>query len=361
MDKLKTWLILNRAPGIGPVKARQILKFFKKPENILNSTHQDRRQTGLFSKQALEYFARQDFSCIEPDLDLMKDKNTNIIYQGHKDYPKLLQEISDPPLILYLKGDDKLLAMPQIAIVGSRNPDNSGKDLSYKFARKLAENGFTVTSGLASGIDSAAHEGALAGKGFTIAVMGTGIDRVYPVKNTRLAEKILNTGLLVSEFLPGTPPEAKNFPRRNRIISGLSLGALVVQAALRSGSLITARLAAEQGREVFAIPGSIHNPLAHGPHFLIKQGAKLTEATDDIFEELAGFLKFIEDKPDAGHKRRSKKVGGLLRFIEYEPMLIDDLVAKSRLAMDKIMPELLELELKGNIEMLAGGKVQRIC
>ena len=192
-------------------------------------------------------------------------------------YPELLKQIADPPSILFVQGDVSLLAKWQIALVGSRNPSASGRDTAYEFSRYLAQDGITINSGLAMGIDAASHQGALAAGGKTIAVIGTGLDRVYPAKHRELAHEIASTGAIVSEFALGTSPRAENFPRRNRIISGLSLGTVVVEAAVKSGSLITARMAMEQGREVFAIPGSIHNPLARGCHQLIRQGAKLVE------------------------------------------------------------------------------------
>jgi len=359
MQELESWLILNHAPGIGPIRAQKILEIFDKPENIICCQSKERKQTGLFPKPALDYFAAQNFTLIDKDLALLKELNTNIIHLGHADYPQLLSEIPDPPLVLYLRGSKNILSMPQVSIVGSRNPDAVGRRLSYTFARDLAQNGVTITSGMASGIDTCAHQGGLQGNAGTIAVMGTGLDRIYPGKNRELAHKIAANGLLLSEFAPGTGPKAENFPRRNRVISGLSLGTLVVQAALKSGSLITARLASEQGREVFAVPGAIKNPLTRGTHALIKQGAKLVETTNDILEELPGMLQLVQSM--ASEVTTKDKDSSLLQYIEFEPMLIDDLVSKSQLAVDKVSAELLELELVGKVQMLSGTRVQRIA
>ncbi len=360
MNELESWLILSRIPGVGLVRAQKLLEIFASPQEIIESSLQEKKQTGLFPKPALDFFDKEDFSIIEQDLALLKQDNTSIIHIGHADYPSLLMEIHDPPLVLYLRGNVNILSMPQIAIVGSRNPDSSGKRLSYTFAKTLAGSGLIITSGMASGIDSAAHLGALEGGGSTVAIMGTGLDRVYPAKNKKLAHMIAEAGFLVSEFPPGTSPKAENFPRRNRIISGLSLGTLVVQAVVKSGSLISARLASEQGREVFAVPGSINNPLSRGPHELIRQGAKLVETADDIFEELQGMLGYMEKTAPVKSKNNPKISTSLLQHIEYEPMLMDDLVSKSNLDMNQISAELLDLELAGQIEILSGGRLQRI-
>jgi len=215
-------------------------------------------------------------------------------------YPALLKEIADPPPLLFVRGDPAVLSRPQLGIVGSRNPTPGGRSLAEDFARSLSRCGLVVTSGMALGIDAAGHRGALRGGGTTLAVAGTGPDRIYPARHRDLARAIVEQGAIISEFAPGTPALPSNFPRRNRIISGLSLGVLVVEAACRSGSLITARLAAEQGREVFALPGSIHNPLARGCHHLIRQGAKLVEDIEDIVEELGPLAAVISHRSGDG-------------------------------------------------------------
>ena len=230
--------------------------------------------------------------------DWTKDIDHRVIAPGSEDFPELLARIADPPAELYVAGDVEALHLPAIAIVGSRNPTEGGRRNAYAFARHLSRAGFCIVSGLALGIDTAAHRGALDGGGKTIAVLGHGIDRIYPPQNEALAKEIVANGAVCTEFPPGYPPRRENFPRRNRLISGLALGTLVVEAAKRSGSLISARLAGEQGREIFAIPGSIHNPMARGCHQLIRQGAKLVESADDILSELAPLVRHLLELPD---------------------------------------------------------------
>ncbi|HKY92945.1 MAG TPA: DNA-processing protein DprA [Nevskiaceae bacterium] len=278
-------------------------------------------------------------------------------------YPARLREIADPPAALHFRGDPELLGLPQIAIVGSRNATPQGLEIAEAFASELAGRGIVITSGLALGIDGAAHRGALAAGGTTIAVCGTGLDRIYPAKHRALGQEIVAKGLMVSEFPPGTPAIPGNFPQRNRIISGLSLGVLVVEAALDSGSLITARLAAEQGRDVFAIPGSIHNVMVRGCHRLIRQGAKLVESVDDILEEIAPQLApWLEaskravppaNEPPAQH-------AALLAVLGDRPLSVDALVEKLRQPVDVIAQALTELELEGHIRSMPGGRVMRV-
>ena len=298
----------------------------------------------------------------------------HLLTWAHPAYPKALLESGDAPIVLYAKGLIELLAKPAIAMVGSRNCSQSGADTAEAFAQAFAERGVTVVSGMALGIDAASHVGALraanansgstiaaqsgstiaAQSGSTIAVVGTGIDRVYPAKNKVLAHAIAERGLIISEYPLGTPPLAENFPKRNRIISGLSLGVLVVEASMNSGSLITARLAGDQGREVFAIPGSIHSTFHKGCHHLIKQGAKLVETAQDVLEELR------MDAGDAAAKvQASAAPTGLLQHIEHAPIDVDMLVARSGLAVDQIVTELTMLELSGSVEQLPGGRWQR--
>ncbi|HKE93563.1 MAG TPA: DNA-processing protein DprA, partial [Povalibacter sp.] len=288
-------------------------------------------------------------------------------------YPRLLAELSDAPVGLYVRGNPELLAMPQLAMVGARNPTPPGAETAHSFAEHLARCGLSITSGLAVGIDAASHRGALAASGTTIAVCGTGLDSHYPRNNAGLAEEIATRGALVSEFPPGTPPLKCNFPRRNRIISGLALGTLVVEAAVQSGSLITARLAAEQGREVFAIPGSIHNPMARGCHRLIRQGAKLVETADDIFEELRALAGALHPPAQAAAAaprpempgipeisatsgpRLDKEYEILLDALGFEPAGVDLLVVRTGLRADEVASMLLILELEGHINPYPGG------
>jgi len=275
-------------------------------------------------------------------------------------YPPLLKEISDPPLVLYVAGDATLLSLPQLAMVGSRHPSSFGLEKASQFAKTLSDKGLIITSGLALGIDGACHQGALSGSGKTIAVMGTGLGRIYPQAHYNLAEQIKQHGAIVSEFPWNTPPSPWNFPRRNRIISGLSVGVLVVEAALGSGSLITARCAVEQNREVFAMPGSIHHPLARGCHQLIRQGAKLVESAQDIIEELTSFIDFFKEsdkipEPQASLHDLEETQRKLLNHIDYAATAMDVIQTRSRLTASQVSSILLFLELKGYIEAVQGG------
>jgi len=276
-------------------------------------------------------------------------------------YPALLRQLYAPPPLLYVRGEVQNLNLPQIAMVGSRNPSPAGGEDAFRFARQLADMGFVITSGLALGVDGAAHRGALAANAATIAVMGTGIDRIYPHRHRALAQEIIaKGGTLVSELPLGMKPQANHFPRRNRIISGMSLGVLVVEAALKSGSLITARYAMEQGREVFAIPGSIHNPVSRGCHALIKDGAALVESVDDMREPLQGLLSFkLDEITRACQKAKTPDLNGqealVFTSIGYESTTIDTLQLRTQLAANVLMSVLVGLELKGLILHTAGG------
>ncbi len=309
--------------------------------------------------------AEPDWNKVEQDLLWLDQPNCHILTLQDELYPPLLREIHDPPPLLYLQGNLSLLSQWQLAIVGSRNPSQTGRQLAYDFANYLGQGGLCITSGLAMGIDAAAHQGALAAGGSTIAVVGTGLDRVYPAKHRDLAHDIAANGLLVSEFALGTAPKPENFPRRNRIISALSLGTLVVEAALKSGSLITARMAMEQAREVFAIPGSIHNPLAKGCHKLIREGAKLVETAEDILEEL-GSLAQLQMESVSNHSEHTNhhevpdpEYQLLLDKLGFDPISIDELIQRSGLTAEEVSSMLLLLELKGQVESLAGGQYVR--
>lgn len=290
-------------------------------------------------------------------------------------YPALLREIPNPPPQLFVRGSVDALALPQLAIVGSRHATPSGTETAQSFASHLAGRGFCITSGLAEGIDAAAHRGALAARGRTVAVCGTGPDIVYPRQHEALAEEIIASGgAIVSEFAPGTPVLRSNFPRRNRLISGLAVGTLVVEASLRSGALITARHAMEQGREVFAIPGSIHNPVARGCHRLIRNGAKLVETAADIVDELGGLLASLradepatraEPAPDAAPDNGSSgaeddaEYARLLACMAWDPVDVDTLVSRSGLTIGEVSSMLLLLEMRGSVRSLTGGRYQR--
>jgi len=290
----------------------------------------------------------------------------SIIDKSSADYPLLLNQIPGPPDRLYVDGRVDALHLPALAIVGSRNPTRQGRQTAYEFARHLGSAGFCIVSGLAQGIDAAAHEGALDGGATTVAFLGHGVDTVYPESNRKLAERIVAGGALVSEFPLGTKPRREHFPQRNRLISGLSLGTIVVEAARRSGSLITARLASDQGREVFAIPGSIHNPLSRGCHQLIRQGAKLVESAADIVDELGSLVDHIATAPDApaveeaGFGEDDPDYGTLFEALGFDAVSVDELAARSGLTIDQVSSMLLILELEGKIEAQAGGRYSRL-
>ena len=296
------------------------------------------------------------------DNEWRQQQGNHIITRGDDEYPELLEETTSPPDRLYIKGDPGLLQMPSLAIVGSRNPTETGRRNAYEFARHLGAAGFCIVSGLAEGIDTAAHRGALDAGAATVAFLGHGIDRVYPASNHDLAHEIAERGALASEFPLGTHPHRSLFPQRNRLISGVSLGTLVVEAARRSGSLITARCAGEQGREVFALPGSIHNPLARGCHKLIRQGAKLVETAEDIVAELAPLSAHLVQNSlesttnDAAPNIDDDEYRHLKKHLGHDPVSIDELAENSGLTIDQVSSMLLILELQGEVESLSGGR-----
>ena len=290
-----------------------------------------------------------------------------IVEASSDDFPTLLSDIPNPPDRLFVRGNADALYMPALAIVGSRNPTEQGRRDAYEFAKHLGSAGFCIVSGLAQGIDAAAHEGALEAGAMTVACLGHGIDQVYPASNAALAERIINSnGALCTEFPIGAGPRREHFPQRNRLISGLALGTLVVEAAQRSGSLITARLAGEQGREIFAIPGSIHNPLSRGCHRLIRQGAKLVESASDIVVELGPLAERLLQIPESIEATRTEAIGGdadyemLLETMAFDPATADQLANRSGLTIDQVSSMLLILELEGKIESQAGGRYSRL-
>lgn len=301
----------------------------------------------------------------EQDAIWLEQPDHHIIELASDDFPALLRQIQNPPGRLYVMGNIDALHLPSLAIVGSRNPTSGGLNNAYEFAKHLGKSGFCIVSGLAQGIDAAAHKGALDAKAMTVAFLGHGIDRIYPADNRELAHRIAAGGALCSEFPLGSPPRKEYFPQRNRLISGLCLGTLVVEAARRSGSLITARLAAEQGREIFAIPGSIHNPMSRGCHQLIRQGAKLVETADDIVSELGAMVEHLmqNDRADVAETSAIKHADGdyeiLLKTLSYDPMSADQLATQSGLTIDQVSSMLLILELEDSIETQAGGRYSR--
>jgi DNA processing protein len=366
-DTLSSWLALYHAPGVGAVTFNQLLEKCITPGELLQTGTEQLRKLGL--KQAsIDALRHPNEEAVAHDLEWHSQPGNRIMCSQDPDYPELLRQIPAPPPLLYVHGDTRILGEPQLAMVGSRNPSASGQRTATEFAQHLSAAGLIITSGLALGIDAASHQGALDTGSPTIAVMGTGLDRVYPARNRDLARQIAEQGALVSEFPVGTPPLAENFPRRNRIISGLSLGTLVVEAALRSGSLISARNAGEQGREVFAIPGSIHNPLARGCHHLIRQGAKLVETAQDVIDEL-GILADTcnslsqpnEQDQTSGHARElDAEYTQLLDTIGFENTSVDNLVTRSGLTPAEISSMLLQLEMSGYIASNPGGLYNRL-
>lgn len=350
------WLLLLKAPHLGVRTFYKALKAFETPEQVFLASKTQRKECGLFRQVTLDYLAQYDVSVVQADLDWAKAEDCHILTLVDEDYPQQLKTISDPPPVLYVRGNVACLSKPQLAVVGSRNPTPGGKQNAQQFAKSLSKAGLIITSGMASGIDASAHIGALEAEQLTVAVCGTGLDRIYPAKHKSLAHQISTQGALVSEFSIGTAPVANNFPRRNRIISGLSLGTLVVEASIKSGTMITAKLAADQGKEVFAIPSSIHNPLSQGCHQLIKQGAKLVENIEDIIEELSIDLEAPLSVNNAPiyTKDVDNTPSVLLKCLSYEAISIDKMVEKSGLSPQIITQELLLLELANRVTKVGG-------
>ena len=346
MDE-RAWLVLGHS-HVRVAELRTLLELFGSVTEIVSQPRSRLAETGL-SDDKCNAIVTPDDNAIAAALAWLEDERHHLVAWGEDDYPPMLAQIAGPPSLLYVNGDVEALHLPSLAIIGSRNPTPGGERNAHDFARHLSRQGFAIVSGMAQGIDAAAHRGALDGGGKTVAFLGTGIDRVYPAVNRDLAHAIVEHGALVSEYPLGAPPERWHFPERNRLISGLSLGTLVVEAARRSGSLITARLAGEQGREIFALPGSIHNPLARGCHRLIRQGAKLVETADDILAEL---------QPLVGHMRQAvdDEYAELRKHLDYDPISIDELKKRSGLTIDQLSSMLLILELHGEVESMSGGR-----
>ena len=355
-ESLAAWLRLTLIPGIGGESQRKLLAAFGLPEAIFAAGRLEARS--VIGDKADLLLDSAPTEAIEHGLAWASQPGQSIITLADGGYPPALLEIADPPSVLYVRGNPDLLHRRGIAVVGSRNATPQGIQTAESFARHLAAQGLCIVSGLALGIDAAAHRGALAAQGETVAVIGTGADRIYPARNKELAIAIAERGAIVSEFPLGTPAVAYNFPRRNRIISGLARGVLVVEAAPESGSLITARLAAEQGREVFAIPGSIHSPVARGCHKLIKQGAKLVETAQDILEELGNFA--AAPMPAAAPSAAPDE-SPILAALGHDPCSLDDLVERTGQSADQLLPELLSLELGGSLAPLPGNRYQRLA
>lgn len=375
-DEREAWLTLIRAPGLGARIVRQVLDSEGCARDALLRLRRAPASESGIADATRAALLDPDLNAIDSDRHWLDQPGQHLLTWLDADYPALLRDTARPPLALFVRGDPGLLWQPQLAIVGSRNPTAGGRDNALAFATALARSGVVITSGLAGGVDSAAHEGALRG-GRTIAVVGTGPDVVYPAGNAALAERIAGSGAIVSEFAPGTPPRPEHFPRRNRLIAGLSLGTLVVEAALRSGSLITARLATEAGREVFALPGSIHNPMARGCHRLIRDGARLVETAGEILEELkpmaarlaerlrdtlaadAAVQDTAGDAANSAGRLADPDYQRLWDALGHDPQPVDALAERTGLTVADISSMLLIMELDGLITVGANGRYGR--
>ena len=367
-NSVEGWLSLHHTPGVGSATFHVLLNTFGTVDAALNASHKQLSALAIkpaIKVEVIKALNKQTKPDISADINWLAEDNHHIITFFDEAYPARLKELPDAPPILYVRGDIDYLIQPQLAMVGSRNPTAAGRSTAREFAQHLSNAGITITSGLASGIDGASHEGALQGLAGTIAVVAHGLDIVYPAQHQKLAQQITEHGAVISEMPIGTQPQPGLFPRRNRLISALALGTLVVEAAQKSGSLSTARYAIEQNREVFAIPGSIHNPMARGCHQLIRQGAKLVETASDILEELC-----IPDQQDTSYPKKSEKNihenlqdthqaldpdhQKLLKCLAYEPASIDELVLRSHFTAAEVASMLLIMELEGTIVCQGG-------
>lgn len=361
-EELAAWLRLQLTPGVGNETARRLLAAFGLPGDIWNQSFSAwQTVTNAKTARALQSVPSALPVAVKRLRDWLDESPAHqLVTLADARYPAALLNTADPPLMLYLRGRPEVLShVRKLAIVGSRNPTPQGETNARQFARSLTQSGLCVVSGLALGVDGAAHAGALEGGGPTIAVVGTGLDTVYPQRHAPLATHIAENGLIVSEYPLGTPPLAAHFPQRNRIIAGLCQGTLVVEAAVKSGSLITARCAAEQGREVFAIPGSIHAPQSRGCHALIRQGAKLVESAQDILEDLQVVDK-VDRLSDPAPDRLSPPGDDLLEAMGHDPVGLDALQARTGLETAALQARLLELELDGQVSRMPGGLLQRV-
>lgn len=375
---VEAWLRLIRAPGVGARNLHTLLERHGDIVAVEQAILRDARSLKLDA--AADWLRQVDTKVIASDRAWLEQADNHLLTWADEDYPALLRESPWPPMALFVQGDPGLLWRPQIALVGSRNPTAGGRDNARAFARALARGGLTVTSGLAGGVDAAAHEGTLEAGQPTIAVIGTGVDIIYPSTNAALAARIASHGAIVSEYPPGTPARAAHFPQRNRIIAGLSLGVVVIEAAMRSGSLITARLAGECGREIFALPGSIHNPMARGCHRLIRQGAKLVETADEIVEELrplalelgermrgllaepiAAEVTAAASSPEAPRQAAADpEYARLWQALGHDPVGIDELVVRTGMTVSALSSMLMRMELAGQVARSDNGRYARL-
>lgn len=362
IGELAPWLRLMQTPGVGTETARKLLAAFGMPENIFSASMAALRE--VVSERVAHALglppSEETAALIDKTLAWAAHPGNRVLTLADPDYPRALLDIADPPILLYIKGRIELLCRPAIAVVGSRNATAQGMVNAEKFTEALSQAGLTIISGMALGIDAAAHQGGLRGTGATVAVIGTGADIIYPSRHRELAHWIANEGCLVSEYALGTRAMAANFPRRNRIISGLAQGVLVIEAAAQSGSLITARMAAEQGRDVFAIPGSIHSPLSKGCHLLIKQGAKLVESAQDILEEIRPERYHAAPSACSAPVAPTPADPPLLSAMGFDPVAPDILAERCAMDIAQVHAELLALEFENLVEMLPGGMVRRL-
>lgn len=365
--ELEAWLCLTPRAGLGAAAVRRLLAAFGSPQGVLDAGPGAWREVGgAEAAKALAQPSDLAQQMVAQGLEWRANTaGAQVIALGESAYPAALLQTADPPFLLFCRGEVGLLRQPSLAIVGSRHATAQGIENARAFAKHLSDAGLCIVSGLAAGIDGAAHEGGLSGRGRTIAVMGTGPEQLYPRRHQKLGERIAQEGLLLTEFGPGTPPLPAHFPQRNRIIAGMSLGTLVVEAAVQSGSLITARMASECGREVFAIPGSIHSPVAKGCHRLIQQGAKLVETGEDVLQELRaqtallGPARLRPQDDTASEASPARTTDPLLLALGQDPMPLDALVARTGWPAAMLSARLLELELTGAVARLPGGYFQR--
>jgi DNA processing protein len=359
----RTWLALALCPELTNAAALQLVSRLGSAAAITAASRQELRAAGV-SETAAAFLCGRGDERLAPAIAWAETPGHHLLCPDDPLWPPLLKESGEAPLCLFVGGDPALLSLPQLAIVGSRKATPGGAETAREFAAFLAGAGLTITSGLAIGIDAEAHQGALDGGGKTIAVLGTGPDEIYPRANAGLAQRIIERGAVITEFAPGTPPRKEQFPRRNRIIAALSLGVLVVEAGIRSGSLITARLAGNYGREIFAIPGSIHSPLSKGCHQLIKQGAKLVESADDIASEIISLTGALNPPAAnvAAHTNETTEINAdhaeLLTCMGFDPVSVDRLAERTGLTAEELSSMLLILELEGRVDSLPGGYFQ---
>ena len=355
MSDLRYWIALSMLPEVGPVGAGKLLSAFGTPEKIFDARVNDLIAVdGIGISRANSITGFSSWDMVEKQVEMIEREGIQAVHVGDSAYPEMLKEISDPPVVVYVRGDIRPQDKYAIAIVGSRNLTHYGEAVAESISRELTSMGFTIVSGMARGVDSISHKSAIKAGGRTIAVLGSGVDVPYPPENKMLMNRIAEAGYLLSELPPGSPPDKENFPKRNRLISGLSLGVLVVEATSKSGALITARCALEQGREVFAVPGNITSPNSEGTNELIRKGASLTLKAEDVLSELAPVLKGFIRSRDRVKIEVTEEEGRLCSLLSGEPKQVDVISRESGLPASKVLAVLLGLELKGAVKQITG-------